>query len=860
MPRRAQVEKPKIFNIVKNYPIFDENGSLKTETNPVWENILKYHNEDLLFMQKKNLHHKIFYNLGNIKVDLLKHFKIEPNATKKQKERLNNDSIGFDVYHEINKLKFCEKYHSVIRIFQSEPFNCTYWYPEQKQLCLDFGKYFDINELTFFMLPKVMKNVVIGNFTSNDVFLIIISTKIENLVCPLYQTVTDEANNDVFISKFIREIVKDGLAPPTSICIMLSFPHVNAACHILNQCSFEKYLERVFEQIIRKNSSTVFTYLHVDLMHVLIAIQHFKFDTDAAKKFFTFAIIYLSKLDDIEKLTEDFKNLWTLFQERFENEKIIQIKHYFVSKFTAEIWEVYNYFVSIMHNPNLSFSIKINEWNISKNHALSQFFDKRINVIYLSEDDSIFDFKKKINGYFSPNASNEISIILKNFPTWVQIFPHDPFTSTLSAISHAQTIETISGFNAPQFLVEHLTKLDGLITQSRVIIEKLKSKKVARNLKFHDCSYLSYEENWMGKNPIRVDDEIECNVTGYEKNNLVKQTCHMNESFSDENSNDESYCPTPTKKFKDTKVEESKVEPEKGLYVSKFPALGLCYAQKLKQKKHIDQQIRSGAGLRQRQLVDGKRYRLSVTSNFDSIAEIFCFICKDIRVFKEYFEKFRCTNKKTCMLQAVFDYTQKGKVQIMYNYRAHIFNFYGQVQDGILNFNDVPGKMAAKVLLEKSNKHYMIKQTKKCIACKEEIVHFITTIEIIFCNFSIKDLVLYVNSFFNQKICSNCLVESNPYDYEINNLLVLDVECNNCITFLNVVPEILEVSNVRYNLIGVIGIKDTDKQSERHYTAFCRSLDGHWYERDNVKKSRGIIKTYFSLKIATLFYIALDVL
>lgn len=243
MPRVAAVTIPTIFEVVKRYPIFDDiTSNLKTETELVWTHIIKENEESLKNLKKHNLHQKIYYNTKNIQSDLKKYQHIR---SAKKKIVKKTPVTHQEILSQFLEIKFSEKYSNSLHQVTASPFSLFYWLPEQKNLARELALYTEFSACLF-IVQNIIQEVTVGERLSNSLFFLILSTSYENQVYPLYQTVTEEANENCFIKKFLRETLKNQLPVSANISVPFLFVHANCASLVFNKSQLSEYLENVF--------------------------------------------------------------------------------------------------------------------------------------------------------------------------------------------------------------------------------------------------------------------------------------------------------------------------------------------------------------------------------------------------------------------------------------------------------------------------------------------------------------------------------------------------------------------------------------------------------------------------------------
>ncbi|XP_011502254.1 PREDICTED: uncharacterized protein LOC105365719, partial [Ceratosolen solmsi marchali] len=176
MPRHARVKYDTIFEVLKNMPIFTENGELKKQRDPVWKEACKIMPE----INVHNLYLFVYQDRRQIKTNLMKHLNIvgvpPKNKKVKKKEPIeyyddiwdnydyyetldnedNQETIQTDFSSLVN-LKTKEEFKNSIHKIGILPFSVHYWHPQQVALWTDL-----INiesTVSFIALNNVISNI-----------------------------------------------------------------------------------------------------------------------------------------------------------------------------------------------------------------------------------------------------------------------------------------------------------------------------------------------------------------------------------------------------------------------------------------------------------------------------------------------------------------------------------------------------------------------------------------------------------------------------------------------------------------------------------------------------------------------------
>lgn len=895
MPRKAAVEIDTIFDVIKDYPIFDETtGLLNEERRPVWNEIVKNEAVALKNIARHNLHQKVYNNTKNIQTRLRQHQKKTISASKKTKIKNDVEVPKYDIQRELIELKFSEKYKDVIHQVTSYPFSVSYWYPEQVKLGKDMAQYTDYQTFIFIFQDVIYRNDPERESTMDKLCLVILCAIDVKNIYPFYQTISKEAFNQNFVKKFLREIIKSKFPLPAKICLPFAYVFVNSLSLVFNKCSFEEYLHRVFNQLKHGVSdeveSEINTIIIIDFAQFFLVISRQEFETEAARKFFLFCVIYLATLPDLERFELAVVDLFTLLNSTFQTDMTKKIKQNFISKFTPDITCFYEQMSTFSEDSRSVYGFlreeQLGDWKIDCQHELSIYVEAlEARAHEKAKAQKNLPLFNHPNGHFSSKISKFFLYILKIFPFWIQAVPLSSSDTSFFAINYVRKIFPQQELVFDDIFQKHLIFLSKQIDRGRGVIEKLRHKKLPKSdINVSDHSYLSHQENWMGKNDCGESNDFD--ETGNEQLQIFdrKDSLHheydyvhrdsfssleksdLDETFDQNKSHfystpiknhPEEYQASSTKEnspYKPNKKQKLSRE-KKGQYVSQFAALRAHYSMKAKKKLKMDVQIRSACKFAAK-TVDGSKYSIHESSVFDSLAEIFSFMCRNFKSFEMFCKNIECTSQQ-CFFLAIFDFCKNGKVQTIYKHRAIILKHCGTVTDSHIDINEPPGKFLSTMLNENIENHFILYRNISCSNCNLQYKEYIANLEIKDQSFHVTKLNEYLESFIKVKACQICSHENiSLLDCQVGEFLSINLEHYEFETFLNVVPECLDVSDkIKFLLTGAITSKK-QKDGKKHYTAFCRSSDGQWYKRDNTEKvKQGCIKSYPRVTLSVIFYI-----
>lgn len=220
-------------------------------------------------------------------------------------------------------------------------------------------------------------------------------------------------------------------------------------------------------------------------------------------------------------------------------------------------------------------------------------------------------------------------------------------------------------------------------------------------------------------------------------------------------------------------------------------------------------------------------------------------------------------------MAAIHAFYKSGKPTTVYSYRAHILKVYGETTGTFLDIVDTPGDFLSKILSGKHpktsvqicrNRHFSVKTSQSCADCHylDEKLLFVSNMQVQ--NFHVSKLSEYVQTVFLNTECEKCRMDTLETEYNedgFGKFLAIDVEDYNVPVFLEHIPTSIKIwDGLEYILSGVLNVSTSKNTKKNDYTAFCRTSDGRWYERDNtVKPKSSCLKSSPRIELAMIFYV-----
>ena len=199
---------------------------------------------------------------------------------------------NFENLDDLLTMKFNAEYCSVIKEICTLPFSITYWYPDQINLWKDLSLYTNYSA-SFIILGELVEDAIIGNKCEENVFLMSITLNINIKIISFFQILSNDLRNPTVLKPFLRQILKNNVPSPSSICISFSYALLDNVSKVLNLCSFQEYILECFKCIKEGIDIDLKTLIYI--MDLIFIVNRWDiFNTSELKKFVLSCIIFLS--------------------------------------------------------------------------------------------------------------------------------------------------------------------------------------------------------------------------------------------------------------------------------------------------------------------------------------------------------------------------------------------------------------------------------------------------------------------------------------------------------------------------------------------------------------------------------------
>lgn len=254
MPRKGLYSYEAIFDVLKDMPIFYDDGHVKKSRDPVWKTVCSR----LPGMNLHNVYIFVMQDRKQIKTNLMKYLNItlDPNSQPpKPKKREPTKKVSYskwddyDYYDQLDQKKSKKddlellislKNDGCKRIFQKVgllPYTVIYFHPKQVELWNDL-----INvksTVSLIVLNNLIDNAS-GKVESDNIFLYALATRIPSSVALLAQMISD--STDVTeIQNFFNCWLQNKATAPSEIVVGYSQILLDATSLAFNFCTFDEY-------------------------------------------------------------------------------------------------------------------------------------------------------------------------------------------------------------------------------------------------------------------------------------------------------------------------------------------------------------------------------------------------------------------------------------------------------------------------------------------------------------------------------------------------------------------------------------------------------------------------------------------
>lgn len=286
-------------------------------------------------------------------------------------------------------------------------------------------------------------------------------------------------------------------------------------------------------------------------------------------------------------------------------------------------------------------------------------------------------------------------------------------------------------------------------------------------------------------------------------------------------------------------------------HYKQFSQAEMCY--KHQSKKNIEKVhvIKNATKLNPR-VLKKKIYHLKNTSAFDAVLESLIFCYKNLKTCRKLCDDIYVEQKGFDIFNLVKNFTSRPNYQAIYKERFQfLLNVASINENREIQYNDSIGTLLDKMM----NKNYFYTEILTCNQCNKQA--FRNEVAILLkrsTEFNLKNLNHNVNNYFKDRTCDICLHPSIHVDPQfIGPFLILNIDELRVQDFPKSMPANLNVCSKKFDLIATVGWNLID--NEKHYVAYCRTLNNIWYEHNDLHDYSRKAKKSPVLNVSLLIYV-----
>lgn len=442
-------------------------------------------------------------------------------ARQKTKDKKLGIVAGISVWDSLSSVKENVEFNKFIKDIGYNKFHITYWSPEQTNLYNDIQKYLG-TPVSIDSTGSMVTSINRPNGESNEIFLHVLVTHLDNLIIPVTQTMSEKNDNN-FLTWWLNDWKKSGALTPKEVVTDMSKALQNTICLAFNISTFKDYIDNCF-MILQKETEEIKNlkcWLRTDIAHLTNAVRKwncFKRCDSRVKEFFRRCVGLLSNVKSLTAFTTTLKEVFIVASNKIDTEEcqkarknlIQKIKTYkFEDKEETEKKSDLN-----TKTANEDFLQNNEDNDDSKKRSIFCYIEnlKRISLLDFSQFNNS-DFDLKNNDYYLPAFIELLSKLCLEFPAWTNVMqnyfesPHDVATSARSEAYFSDVkgslLEERRRQRVDKILIKHCRQINIDIKLGTAAYNRLKdSKKIpsTKIFKLKDNNeHIEAIENWRGK-------------------------------------------------------------------------------------------------------------------------------------------------------------------------------------------------------------------------------------------------------------------------------------------------------------------------------------------------------------------------
>lgn len=861
----------------KKYNIFEQDGSLKKESDTTWNIICKNLSDPPeKVLNKRNLYIFVTKNLKKIKNDLNEKEERLLDADKTN-TRVNCTDNNMD--EKLLKLHNNVLFKPLIQEISMYPVTIFHWSLEatdlSSELCVDTKYYFCLID----NFSKAVERSD-GSF-SEPLFTQSLGIVMDNKFIPICQMTTEDQTFALFY-RFFFECLRTGLALPCYVEMDFIRTQILSANAVFNvDLSYEQYLSKCFLNLQGSENNLPHCIIHTDVRFLIVKVLNFfciqKVLLDSIKYFYVYVLILLSYQQNLFEFEMILKKIIILINKRTKDLQTKQlIKELLTDIKESKINEKYSktkimkiqddYEKTVLHS---------NDYGINESLCpevliyIENLFTDSENAVNDAQTDTSYD----LNPYYNNEFSYEIKKLCTEFIIWSNVMPQCHTESSLSLDQIVQEYKSDFGIINKQipldvFLMENLKYYEEKLSAAR------KSCTVSNNnnKKKSGLSFMFYEENWKGQNPENDEDLNEDYDSESVSNESVSdQSNHEDISRFLQAENSTTSVDLEDKTVSDIELDEKDDIDQKlfvkslktnqlkqrGKYVT--PGINLNILQPINMPKN--RKVLKNYNLTRPRQIKKNKILITTSSHLDCIVEIFTSAYHGIKKFQNFIIYFTDSLDicKHLFLDIIRDYTNSLNAMGYNKKRPDLLSKILNINknnkfflDPCHSLGDFYEKIGLPTLVNKI----------ECSFCKNIIYQVHTSIKLPLKSIISNEIDQHINNFFKtSKFCS--CSRSFLSSVFVRNMFCIDVEemskekvLQNQNKLSDFIPT-LSLNNQNFILLGVVGFEEAITLNDpRHYVAYTRKVQGNWYKFDNSQHFNKAVKVKdnFSFNPALIFY------
>lgn len=314
MAERKRGPKPavadnKILEELLQFNLFDKEGSLLKESNPVWE--LAY---DILDgkISRHNLYMKFFDNSNGIKTRFVE-MKDEQESILQKSDSIIENEVS-DTKKELRGLLSDIYYKPMILELCNKPLHLFYWWAEQIELYKDFIKVMELPVII--SLFECKKKEIINKEETNKIRLCVLYSQIRETLVSFGQCMSVRTDTEFFIY-FFGEWLRQKIPVPFHVTCPLSL--LDAASQTFNFMDIKTYNIECYKSLINAVNRMPPCRIQLEKIPFLKYVEKIinnNFESECTRQFYFRTLVLVVLNEDFHYFESLMKNLFLLLKKK----------------------------------------------------------------------------------------------------------------------------------------------------------------------------------------------------------------------------------------------------------------------------------------------------------------------------------------------------------------------------------------------------------------------------------------------------------------------------------------------------------------------------------------------------------------